>query len=186
MALTEKDGSMKQTILRISWVFMSCVLALFWGCKSNDAGNQSAAGSSQVAESEKIPAFTLPDLNGREVNLRSFEGKKIVVVNLWATWCGPCRHEIPDFNAAYETYKDRNVEFLGVSLDQDAAEVVPQFMEQLPIAYPVLLGSPDLQFRYGVRGLPTTFILDKNGRVQRRFVGMINRQILDRELQKLL
>lgn len=156
------------------------------GCSGNKSNDQSAASSSQVAEKEKVPDFTLPDLEGHQINLSSFAGKKIVVLNFWATWCGPCRHEIPDFNAAYEAYKERNVEFLGVAVDQNAADIVPAFLQELPIAYTVLLGSPELQFRYSVRGLPTTFIIDKSGRVHRRFVGRITREILDRELQRLL
>ncbi len=155
------------------------------GDKKAELQNTSIS-TTAVAEEEKLPDFTLPDVAGREINLRSYEGKKIVVLNLWATWCGPCRHEIPDFNAAYEAYKNRGVEFLGLSVDQNAEEVVPPFLEKLPIAYPVVLGSMELSFRYGARGIPTTFIIDKNGRVQRRFVGMISRQILEQELQKLL
>lgn len=151
-------------------------MAFLAGCGEKAA--ESASG--------KLPDFTLPDLAGRQINLQSFEGKKIVVLNMWATWCGPCRREIPDFNAVYESYKDRGVEFLGVSLDQNPEEVVPPFLNEIPIAYPVLLGSPDLQFRYNIRGLPTTYIIDKDGTVKRRFVGMINREILEDELNKLL
>jgi cytochrome c biogenesis protein CcmG/thiol:disulfide interchange protein DsbE len=162
-----------------AWFALGCT-----GDKKTDL--QNASTFTPAAEEEKVPDFTLPDVAGRAINLRSYEGKKIVVLNIWATWCGPCRHEIPDFNAAYETYKDRGVEFIGLSVDQNAEEVVPPFMEKLPIAYPVVLGSPELGFRYGARGIPTTFIIDKSGRVQRRFVGMINRQILAQELQKLL
>jgi len=146
------------------------------------------ACSEKTAESasNKLPNFTLSDLAGRQVSLQSFEGKKIVVLNFWATWCGPCRHEIPDFNAAYDSYKNRGVEFLGVSADQNAEEVVPSFVNEVPIAYPVLLGSPELAFKYGIRGFPTTFIIDTSGAVQHRFVGMINRQILEEALNKLL
>lgn len=157
-------------------LFLTIISTLLNGC------SEKAAESA----SNKLPDFTLPDLSGRQVSLQSFEGKKIVVLNLWATWCGPCRHEIPDFNAAYEIYKNRGVEFLGVSVDQNAGEVVPAFVNEIPITYPVLLGSPELGFKYGARGLPTTFIIDKNGAVQHRFLGMINRQTLEEELNKLL
>ena len=157
-------------------IFVAIISMLLNGC------SEKAAESA----SNKLPDFTLSDLAGRQVSLQSFEGKKIVVLNLWATWCGPCRHEIPDFNAAYESYKDRGVEFLGVSVDQNAEEVVPPFLNQIPITYPVLLASPELMFKYGARGLPTTFIIDKNGAVQHRFNGMINREMLEEELNKLL
>lgn len=168
------------------WLLAACAAAIILGCSGNKSDGQPAATSLPTGEQEKVPDFTLPDVSGRQVNLRSFEGKKIVVLNLWATWCGPCRDEIPDFNAAYEAFKERDVEFLGVSVDQNAAEVVPPFLQKLPIAYTVVLGSPELTFRYGVRGIPTTFIIDKNGRMQRRFVGKIRRGTLERELQRVL
>lgn len=167
---------MKRSCRVFELLFLTALMTFMSGCSEKAA--ESASG--------KLPDFTLPDLGGRQVSLQGFEGKKIVVLNMWATWCGPCRHEIPDFNAVYESYKDRGVEFLGVSLDQNPEEVVPPFLNVIPITYPVLLGSPDLGFKYGVRGLPTTFILDKNGTVQRRFVGMINRATLEDELNKLL
>ena len=157
------------------------------GCTGNKSDDQAAASTSKtVSESEKLADFTIPDLQGRSVNLRSYEGQKVVVVNFWATWCGPCRLEIPDFNALYESYKDSGVVFLGVSVDQDAAEVVPPFLKELPIAYPVLLGSPDLQYRYRLRGFPTTFIVDKTGKLRFRFFGMMSREALERELQNVL
>ncbi len=167
---------MKQLQRFYGVIFLSLILALLNGC------SEKAAESA----SNKLADFTLPDLAGRQVSLQSFEGKKIVVLNFWATWCGPCRHEIPDFNAAYESYKNRGVEFLGVSADQNAEEVVPSFVNEIPIAYPVLLGSPELALKYGIRGFPTTYIIDKTGAVHRRFVGMIDRQTLEEELNKLL
>lgn len=169
-----------------TWFLAACAAALLFGCRGNESKEQPPANSFQLAENEKLPDFTLPDLAGRPINLRHFEGKKIVVLNLWATWCGPCRQEIPDFNAAYEAFKGRDVEFLGVSVDQDAAEVVPLFLQKLPISYTVLLGSPELTFRYGVRGIPTTFVINKSGRVQRRFVGKITRKTLEQELERLM
>jgi peroxiredoxin len=152
------------------------ILALASGCSKNAGGEVSG----------KLADFTLPDLTGQQVSLRSFEGKKIVVLNIWATWCGPCRYEIPDFNAAYEVYKNRGVEFLGVSVDPSAAEVVPPFLNEIPITYPVLLGTPDLLYRYNIRGLPTTYIIDKDGTVKFRQSGMMDRQALEDELNKLL
>jgi len=162
--------------MRLSKILFVIISMFLVGCSEKSGQNNA----------DKLANFTLPDLAGQQVSLQSFEGKKIVVVNMWATWCGPCRHEIPDFNAVYDAYKDRGVEFLGVSLDQNAAEVVPPFLNEIPIHYPVLLGTPDLQFTYNIRGLPTTFIIDKDGAVKRRFVGMINRQMLEQELNKLL
>jgi peroxiredoxin len=149
---------------------------------SNNASNHVQA----VSESEKLPDFTLTTLSGNTINLRQLEGQKVVVVNFWATWCGPCRHEIPDFNGVYSRYRDRGVEILGVSVDQYPESVLPPFLEKIPITYPVLLGSPEMMYRYDIRALPTTFVIDRSGRIANRIVGMTSAAKLEAELKKLL
>ncbi len=174
-------------------VVVLCSIVLI-GCDKADrderaASNrkQSASGDSAgVSENEKLPDFTLKTLTGETVNLRRLEGQKVVVVNFWATWCGPCRHEIPDFNEVYSRYRDRGVEILGVSVDQSPETEVPPFLQTNPITYPVLLGSPELTYKYGIRGLPTTFIIDRSGKVTQRLIGMTTAAKLEAELGKLL
>ncbi|MCG3156024.1 MAG: Thiol-disulfide oxidoreductase ResA [bacterium] len=167
------------------------VLALGLGltaCQEQQQAQQTAGRPSQaVPESEKLADFTLPTLAGESVNLRSFEGEKVVVVNFWATWCGPCRREIPDFNEVYANYRERGVEFLGISLDDDPRAAVPAFMARIPIAYPVLIGSPEIATRYNVNGIPQTIIIDRAGRVVSNFVGMLSagqlREVLEQALR---
>jgi peroxiredoxin len=158
------------------------------GCEKNENHENTASTGDHtaVSESDKLPDFTLKTLTGDEINLRQLEGQKIVVVNFWATWCGPCRREIPDFNEVYSRYRDRGVEILGVSVDESPETVVPDFMHDNPMTYPVLAGSPELTFRYGVRGLPTTFIIDRSGRVAKKIVGMTAASTLETELNNLL
>jgi peroxiredoxin len=158
------------------------------GCEKNENQEKTASANNHaaVSESDKLPDFTLKTLAGDEVNLRQLEGQKVVVVNFWATWCGPCRREIPDFNEVYSRYRDRGVEILGVSVDESPETVVPDFLKNNPITYPVLAGSPDLTFRYGVRGLPTTFIIARSGKVAKKIVGMMLANTLETELNKLL
>jgi peroxiredoxin len=170
-----------------------CGIALLGCSKSSGDGsaasnnNQSASnGSNAVPEKEKLPDFTLKTLAGETINLRSLEGQKVVVVNFWATWCGPCRHEIPDFNDIYSRYRDRGVEMLGISVDSSPATDVPPFLRAVPINYPVLAGSPELTYNYGIRGLPTTIIIDRSGRIAKRIVGMTKAETLEAELEKLL
>jgi len=168
---------------------MICCVILIGGCKNDEKQNANAAATNNhtaVSESDKLPDFTLTSLTGDEVNLRRLEGQKVVVVNFWATWCGPCRHEIPDFNDVYSRYRERGVEFLGIAVDESPETVVPEFLQDNPISYPILLGSPDLTFRYGVRGLPTTFIIDRAGKITKRTIGAMSTQMLETELDKLL
>ncbi len=174
-------------------VVIGCSIALF-GCGKTERDESAAAnskyaatdGSNAVSEDEKLPDFTLKTLTGETVNLRRLEGQKVVVVNFWATWCGPCRHEIPDFNEVYARYRDRGVEILGISVDQSPESEVPPFMKTNPIDYPVLVGSPELTYKYSIRGLPTTFIIDRSGRITQRIIGMTSAAKLETALQKLL
>ena len=157
------------------------------GCAKKEGQGDSAGGNhSSSAASEKLADFTLKTLEGETVNLRGFEGQKVVIVNFWATWCGPCRHEIPDFNEVYSRYRERGVEILGISVDQDSETVVPPFLRSYPMTYPVLLGSPELTYQYGIRGLPTTFIIDRSGKIASRIIGMTSAARLESELAKLL
>jgi len=158
------------------------------GCRKTENNEKAASNNNHtaVSESDKLPDFTLKTLAGDEVNLRQLEGQKVVVVNFWATWCGPCRHEIPDFNEVYSRYRDRGVEVLGISVDESPETVVPDFLKDNPMTYPVLMGSSDLIFRYGVRGLPTTFIIDRAGKITKKIVGMTSANTLETEINKLL
>jgi len=156
-------------------------------CSKTEGEQAANDGAYQtVSSSEKLANFTLETLEGRKISLRDFEGKKIVVVNFWATWCGPCRSEIPDFNKVYSQYRYRGVEFLGVSLDQSPEKVVPAFVQNIPIDYPVLLGGYKLGYRYNIEALPTTYLIDRDGRIANRFIGMISAGRLRTEINKLL
>lgn len=173
---------------RVLWTIVLCGLIMTGCAKKEEAKDGTTSNNLQAAtaESEKLPDFTLKTLKGDEINLRQFEGQKIVVVNFWATWCGPCRREIPDFNDVYSRFSSRGVEFLGVSVDDSPKEVLPEFLQGTPITYPVLLGSPELAMRYGIQGLPTTFIVDRTGKITKRAIGMMSGEALEAELNKLL
>lgn len=175
-------------LLKKLFVLSALGFLLASGCKqtAQRSENSTSSNSPAVQESEKLSDFTLTSLAGETVNLRQLEGKKIVIVNFWATWCGPCRHEIPDFNSVYSRYRDRGVEILGISVDSSPEADVPPFIKKFPIDYPVLLGSPELTYRYGIRGLPTTFIIDRYGRITTRIVGMTSASKLEAEINKLL
>jgi len=110
------------------------------------------------------PDFAAPDLAGHAVRLSALRGK-VVVLNLWTTWCPPCREEMPSL-------RDRDFQLLAVSQDEDGSKTVEPFVRQLGITFPVLL-DPERQVgeRYGVWGYPETFIIDRNGYVVERVIG---------------
>jgi peroxiredoxin len=121
------------------------------------------------------PDFTLNDASGNPVTLSEFRGK-VVLLNFWATWCAPCRIEIPWFTELQETYRDRDFVVLGVSLDGDGWKSVKPYMEEKRMSYHVMIGNDEIARLYGgVNSLPTTLIIDRSGRIAVTHVGLCNR-----------
>lgn len=118
------------------------------------------------------PDFTLDDASGASVRLSQFRGK-VVLLNFWATWCVPCRKEIPWFMEFQDTYRDRGFAVLGVSLDDGGWKAVKPYIDQMKINYPVMVASGDIAARYGgLTSLPVTLIIDKNGRIAMTHAGL--------------
>jgi peroxiredoxin len=116
------------------------------------------------------PPFTLKDLAGNAVSLSDFEGK-VVVLDLWATWCGPCRQEVPVLVSLYEEFKDRGLVIVGVGLDEGGAEVLAPFAEANRMSYPVLVGDKAFGVTYKVTSIPTTFVIGRDGKIAAKHVG---------------
>lgn len=122
--------------------------------------------------SGQAPDFTLSDIGGGAVSLSSLRGR-VVLVDFWATWCPPCRESIPELNALYGRYKDRGLVVLGVSVDRglDLASTVGAFARDNGLTYPVLLDDKGVNKLYSVSSIPAMFLIDKEGKVAKRFVG---------------
>jgi peroxiredoxin len=131
--------------------------------------------------------FTLPDINGVDVKLASFKGK-VIVLNFWATWCGPCRVEIPDLVALQEQYKD-DVVVLGVLVQDPVTEGTHEFASKLNINYPLLDANDrtDFEDAYGpMWGIPVSIIIDRDGRIAKKHSGIASREQFEREIKALL
>jgi len=153
---------------------------LLIGCKKRekaDPGTENAKtrANQSIKESPEegftAPGFTLQNLNGSPVNLSDFRGR-VVLLNFWASWCGPCKKEIPALKRLYQVRKSPDFEILAVSLDRTAKDKVASFVNANQMEFPILLNQDgDVGGRYWVRGIPTSFLLDKKGIITWKVVG---------------
>lgn len=131
--------------------------------------------------------FTMPDLNGKDVSLSSFRGK-VILLNFWATWCGPCKAEIPGFVELQDQYGKDGLIIVGYSVDDDAPKA-RAFADQFKMNYPVLLGlgREDVQDAYGpIWGIPASFIISRDGRVCQKHLGIAPKAVFEKEIKALL
>lgn len=157
-------------LVRAVFISLLIIGAIILSCGKKDApGNKTEEVKKTregISEGEIAPIFTLKDLRGVEVSLKEFRGK-VVLLNFWATWCPPCRKEIPSMVELYKRYKDKGLEIIGVNLDKLGKLEVEKFSLEHKINFPVLLNpSGDVASLYGVVVLPTTIFLDRNGRIR--------------------
>ena len=147
-----------------------------------------AARSSLKPESQrrKAPDFALRDADGKLVRLSDYRGK-VVLLNFWATWCSPCRFEIPWFIEFQRQYKDAGLEVLGISMDEDGWEAVKPFLTRFGVNYRILMGDDMVAQLYGgVDSLPTTFLIDRQGRVAAVHIGLVSKRSYEKDLAELL
>ena len=146
--------------------------------------------AAEACDADAKPArldYTLSDMNGEKVNLASLEGN-VILLNFWATWCGPCKIEIPWFVEFQRKYKDHGLVVLGLSVD-DTPEQIKPFAEQFQVNYPMLigLGQEEFQEAYGpVWGIPVTFFIDREGTLCRTHMGIATKDEFQKDLDALL
>ena len=134
---------------------------------------------------QAAPEFTLIALDGTEVTLRDFEGK-VLFLNFWATWCSPCRQEIPGFLEIYDKYKDEGLEILGVSLDRQGPDVVKPFAEEMKITYPLVMANNEIMQAYQPgQYIPATIIIDREGNIHNKHVGYMDKAQVEKMFLEL-
>lgn len=146
------------------------------------------AGLNKVPEIVYRPApdFTLLDINGNEATLSDFKGN-VVILDFWATWCPPCKAEIPHFIELQDEYKDEGLEIIGVSLDWNAERILGGFAGDNGINYTLLIGNDDVTDLYGgIISIPTTFVIDRDGGIRKRYIGYKEKEVFERDVKELL
>ena len=150
------------------------ILLAVAGCSRGERGGSSDSADGRVDIGLPVPAYRAVSVTGDSVALADQKGK-VVLLNIWATWCHPCRDEIPELRAVYSRYKARGLELVGVSVDADGADDnVRQFMKEFEMTYPVWL-DPDerISAQFLTIGVPTTFLIDKQGILRWRKTGPV-------------
>lgn len=171
--------SVKQKLFLSLFTLAICT-GVFLAARSKFRAHQDGSADRVIA-----PDFTLNDLSGKPVTLSSYRGK-VVLLDFWATWCDPCRDEIPRFVALQDTYRDRGLQIIGVSMD-DAPQPVREFQQQFRMNYPVVMGSARVGELYGgILGLPVAFLIGPDGRIYSKHFGAMDISAFEREIVPLL
>ena len=131
---------------------------------------------------DAVKKIKLTELN----TLLESNKSKVVILDLWATWCPPCKKEIPGFINLYKKYKDKGLEIIGVAFDENGPEVVPPFMKKMGINYPVYLDGGDIAKKYDLQAYPTTIVYGKDGKAASKHVGYVSEEEFEDELRELL
>jgi len=143
-------------------------------------------GQPQPEKGQAAPDFTLEDADGRDLTLSDLKGK-VVLLNFWATWCGPCKIEMPWFADFQRAYTDRGFTVVAVSLDEGGWEVVRPYVEEQQFNFPVVVGNDEIADKFGeVSALPTTLIINREGEIVATHTGLVGRDVYEEEIESLL
>jgi thiol-disulfide isomerase/thioredoxin len=149
------------------------------------AGTGAAGAGPSGAHVDAYATLTAEDPHGRALNFADFAGK-VRLLDVWASWCGPCRMTIPELNDIYERYRERGLVVVGVSVDDNPAAVL-EFQRQVPVRYPTVMFNQEIGRLVGEpSSIPTTFLIDRTGRMRRRFIGYVEASTLEAEVRRFL
>ncbi len=159
----------------------AAVLGLLLAVMMAEPRDSLAAGTGKAA-----PDWALKNVDGKTVKLSDYKGK-VVILDFWATWCPPCRAEIPSFVELYKKYSQDGLVVVGVSVDEEGPSVVKPFIKRNKIEYPIVMADGKIEQAYGgVEAIPTTFIINREGKIVNKHVGLTSKEEFEKEIKPLL
>jgi len=185
---------MKKGIL-VTLGVIALLAIMVWADRKFPAAGRPPANASSTAGDASMPSIVMKDLNDRDVTLAQYKGQ-VVLVNFWATWCGPCKIEIPWMIEFQKKYSSRGFTILGVSMDEDGKKAINPFLEKErfdvdgqkeAMNYPILLGNDSIADKFGsIVGLPTSMLFTRDGKMIKRIVGPVELNDISKSIEDLL
>ncbi len=185
---------MKKGIL-VTLGVIALLAIMVWADRKFPAAGRPPANASSTAGDASMPSIVMKDLSDRDVTLAQYKGQ-VVLVNFWATWCGPCKIEIPWMIEFQKKYSSRGFTILGVSMDEDGKKAINPFLEKErfdvngqkeAMNYPILLGNDSIADKFGsIVGLPTSMLFTRDGKKIKTIVGLVNHDDIAKSIEGLL
>lgn len=172
---------------KINAIFFVLLLsAAMLSCSGTEKKDESSKNKDEKAGLGTFPDVTFTTMRGEELSISDLRGK-VVFVNFWATWCAPCRREIPDFISFQKKYGGDNFTILGVSLDEQGFEVVEPYAKEMGINYPLVVDNQNLGDKLGgIYAVPTTYFLDEEGNITGRKIGYFPEDQMKKQIDKMV
>ncbi len=165
-------------------ILIAIVIAVIFGVSKFTSSSKVEEVNAE--DIKTAPEFTLLDMDGTRTSLSDFKGK-VIILDFWATWCPPCRAEIPHFVELYSEYRKKGLEVIGVSLDSNPEKALLPFIEEYKINYTMLIGNRDVTDSYGgVISIPTTFVIDREGNIRKKYLGYRDKSVFEKDIEELL
>jgi peroxiredoxin len=179
---------MKRTSLILSILMLSSIL-MFSACSKGEADASAEKSSKKAAVNQENPKafnFSVATLDGGTLSLTDYKGK-VLILDLWDTWCPPCKAEIPHFIDLYKQYESQGLEILGVAFGREGVQAVRNFAKQYGVNYTNALANQELMNGYGpVNSIPTTFVIDQNGGIYKKYIGYREKAVFENDIKALL
>jgi len=177
---------MKYKMKMLSLVSLLTAAVTISGCTAKQDTAAAKDLAKTTANSSKAADFVLKALEGDDVSLESYKGK-VLLLNVWDTWCPPCRAEIPAFIELYDKYNSRGFEILGVAGGQQGVQAVEDFVKDYGISYPIALLTADFYQAYSpLESIPTTFLIDRHGNIHKKYIGARPKSVFERDILEAL